>query len=188
MIVLTVFEKPGPINTDEACRIAVKRALLINAPLVASSTQGAAGVQLCEIAEELGFKSGIVIVTHSYGSMKAGENALADENRKFMLDHGVTLVTAAHALSGAERAISTKFQGVYPVEIIAHSLRMLSQGVKVVVEIGSMALDAGAIPYGSDIVCMGGSGHGLDTAVVMSPAHANRIFETNIHEILCMPY
>jgi len=185
---MRVFEQPGPVNTDEACRIAVERAKLLQAPIVASTTEGGAGARLCEIAREAGFQGDIVIVTHAYGSREPGVNALKDEHRAAMTNHGARLVTAAHALSGVERAISGKFQGAYPVEIIAHSLRMLSQGVKVVVEIGSMALDNGAVAYGADIVCMGGTGRGLDTAVVMKPSHASKIFDTNIHEILCMPY
>jgi len=185
---MKVFEKPGPANTDETCRIALERAKKVNATIVSATTEGGAGARLCEIAKEMGFSGKIVIVTHAFGSREPGKNALKDEHRKTMLDHGAQLVTAAHALSGVERGMSTKFQGLYPAEIIANSLRMLSQGIKVTVEIGCMALDAGAVDYGTEIVCAGGTGSGLDTAVVMTPSHANRIFETNIHEILCMPY
>ena len=185
---MKVFDKPGLENTDDACRIAIERAMLLKAPIVSATTEGSAGVRLCEIAKEMGFKGNVVIVTHAFGSREPGKNALKDENRKVMVDYGATLVTAAHVLSGVERGMSTKFQGTYPAEIIAHSLRMLCAGVKVVVEIGSMALDAGVIEYGKEIVCMGGTGRGLDTSVVMTPAHANRIFDTNIHEILCMPH
>ena len=185
---MKVFDKPGPSNTEEACRIAIDMAVKRGVPLVAATTEGDAGAKLCAIAKEMGFEGDVVIVTHAFGSKKPGENALKDEHRKAIADSGARIVTAAHVLSGVERAMSTRFQGVYPAEIMANTLRMLCQGIKVVVEIGSMALDAGAITYGGDIVCMGGTGKGLDTAVVMKPAHANIIFETNIHEILCMPY
>lgn len=185
---MIVFEKPGRHNTDETCRIAVERAKRMEAPIVAATTEGAAGLRLCEIAGELGFTGPIVIVTHAYGSRVPGENVLKEECRETMKAYGATLVTAAHALSGAERGISAQFKGIYPLEIMAQTLRILSQGIKVVVEIGSMALDAGAIAYGKPVVALGGTGHGLDTAVVMHPAHASKIFETNIHEILCMPY
>ena len=185
---MKVFEKPGPDNTSEACRIAIERAALLNAPIVSATTDGNAGARLCEVAKEMGFNGKIVIVTHAFGAKEPGKNTLTDENRAAILGYGAQLVTAAHALSGVERGISTKFQGVYPAEIIANSLRMICQGAKVTVEIGCMALDAGAIGYGSEVVCLGGTGHGLDTAVVMTPSHANRIFETKIHEILCMPY
>ena len=185
---MKVFSKPGPDNTDDTCRIAVERAMQQRTPIVAASTEGNAGRRLCETAKEMGFQGKIVIVTHAFGSMEPGKNALTDENRAAILGYGAQLVTAAHALSGVERGISTKFHGAYPAEIIANALRMLSQGVKVVVEIGCMALDAGALDYGTEIVCMGGTGHGLDTAVVMTPSHASRIFDTKIHEILCMPH
>lgn len=185
---MKVFEKPGKHNTDEACRIAVERALRIGAPLVAATTEGDAGLRLCEISRELGFTGPVVVVTHAYGSRVPGQNVLKEECRSAMKAYGATLVTAAHALSGAERGISSQFKGIYPVEIMAQTLRILSQGIKVVVEIGSMALDAGAVAYGVPVVALGGTGRGLDTAVVMHPAHAGRIFETNIHEILCMPY
>lgn len=185
---MKVFDKPGPHNTDETCKIAIERAAYLSAPLVAASTEGDAGARICAIAKEMGFKGDIVIVTHAYGSRKPGENALKDDNRKAITESGARLVTAAHALSGVERGMSSRFQGIYPAEIMANSLRILSQGIKVVVEIGSMALDTGAIAYGHDIVCVGGTGKGLDTAVVMRPAHANNIFESNIHEVLCLPY
>jgi len=185
---MRVFEKPGVANTDETIRIAIERAAQMKAQIVASSTHGEAGVRLCELAKEMGFAGDIIIVTHANGSKEPGVNTMAAEHRATMKDSGAHLVTAAHALSGVERALSTKFQGAYPVEIIAHSLRMLGQGMKVVVEIGCMALDAGEIDYGKEIVCLGGTGHGLDTAVVMTPSHANTLFNTKIHEILCMPH
>ena len=185
---MKVFDKPGGINTDDACRIAVERAKLLNTSIVSSTTGGDSGVRLCEIAKDMGFEGKIVIVTHAFGSKEPGKSSLKDAHREAMLGYGAQLVTAAHVLSGVERGMSSKFSGVYPAEIMANTLRMLSQGIKVTVEIGCMALDAGVIDYGADIVCMGGTGRGLDTAVVMTPSHASRIFETNVHEILCMPY
>jgi len=89
--------------------------------------------------------------------------------------------------SGAERGMSKTFGGAYPVEIIAHTLRMFGQGTKVCVEVAIMALDAGLIPYGEPIIAIGGTGQGADTAVIITPSHASGIFETKIHEIICKP-
>ncbi|NLB53246.1 MAG: hypothetical protein GX808_09995, partial [Syntrophomonadaceae bacterium] len=72
-------------------------------------------------------------------------------------------------------------------EIIAQTLRMLGQGVKVAVEIAVMSLDAGLIPYGEDIISIGGSSRGADAAIVIRPAHSNHIFDTEIREIIAMP-
>ena len=49
------------------------------------------------------------------------------ELRRYLIEKGFQVCTAAHALSGAERSLSTAFSGVYPVEIIAYTLRMLGQ-------------------------------------------------------------
>ena len=51
-----------------------------------------------------------------------------------------------------------------------------------------MALDTGLIPYGEDIIAIGGSTRGADTAVIMRPAHANNVLDTKINEIICKPY
>jgi hypothetical protein len=55
-------------------------------------------------------------------------------------------------LAGVDRAIKNKFGGIYPAELMAFTLRLFGQGAKVCVEIAGMALDAGLIPYGEDIV------------------------------------
>jgi hypothetical protein len=54
------------------------------------------------------------------------------------------------------------------------------------VEIAIMAADAGAIPI-ADIVAVGGTGSGSDTAVVIRPAHMNNFFDARIREIIVMP-
>lgn len=70
---------------------------------------------------------------------------------------------------------------------MAEALRMLSQGVKVCVEISVMALDAGLIPYGKEIVAIGGTGGGADTACIVEPDHSNNVLETDVKEVLCRP-
>ena len=64
---------------------------------------------------------------------------------------------------------------------------MFSQGVKVCVEISVMALEHGFITPDEDIVAVGGSGKGADTAMVLKPDAAANIFETKIKALLCMP-
>ncbi|MDR1570743.1 MAG: hypothetical protein LBS72_09690 [Oscillospiraceae bacterium] len=185
---MIVFEKPGVDNTRETLRIALERAKRDGLNTVSATTDGLSGAALIEAANKAAYHGRLVIVTHAYGSKQPGKNALPESMRAQWIAKGVRVVTAAHALSGVERGLSGAFHGIYPAELIANSLRMLSQGIKVVVEIGCMALDAGAIAHGKPIVCMGGTAHGLDTAVVMTAAHANNILETRVHEILCKPY
>ena len=185
---MVIFEKVSSENTTVAVKLALNRAKTIETDIVLSTTTGASAFTAAELAAETDYKGRIIAITHAWGTKNPGENNLSDENRGKLTEAGVILVTAAHTLSGVERAISGKFGGVYPVEIMAHTLRMFSQGMKVCVEIGAMALDAGAIREPRAVVTLGGSGRGLDTVCVLTPGYSAKIFETRIHEILCKPY
>jgi hypothetical protein len=107
--------------------------------------------------------------------------------RKKLNENGIKTLTTTHLLAGIDRSCRNKFGGIYPAEIAAYTLRMLGQGLKVSVEVGCMALDAGLIPHGTEIVSIGGTGHGLDTAVILLPAHSQNFFDTRIKEIICKP-
>jgi hypothetical protein len=118
---------------------------------------------------------------------KDGKNDLLPETRKELIAKGVTVVTTAHALSAAERSFSTKFGGVYPTEIMAYTLRTFGQGTKVCVECAVMALDNDAIEFTKPVVSVGGTGGGVDTAMVLTPSFSASILDTKVHEILCKP-
>ena len=75
---------------------------------------------------------------------------------------------------------------MYPVLLIADTLRLFGQGTKVAVEVSIMAADAGMLS-GSDIISIGGSGRGADAALVLKPAHQNNFFDLRIREIICKP-
>ena len=95
--------------------------------------------------------------------------------------------TATHALSGAERGIVNKYGGVTPAILMADTLKMLGQGMKVGVEISLMAMDNGAVPYGEEILAVGGCGHGADYVISLIPGHSNNLFETKVIDIICKP-
>jgi len=182
------FNSTGPENTKEAAKIAVREAKERQiSHIAAASNTGNTIFALIEEAGKQGYGGKLVCVSHAYGYKENGENELTDQTREDLEKQGVRVCTAAHVLSGAERSISRKFQGTYPVEMIAHSLRMFGQGTKVCVEISVMALDAGLVPFGKPIIALGGTGRGADTAVLITPAYASGILETRIHEILCKP-
>jgi hypothetical protein len=163
---MVIFEKAAAENTPAAIKIALDKAKELSTDIVVSTTSGASAVTVMEMAKELGFEGRVIVVTHVWGMKAPGENSLTEENREKLNNSGAVLVTAGHALSGVERSLSGKFGGVHPVEIMAHTLRMLCAGVKVCVEIGTMALDAGAIKEPRPVVALGGTGCGLDTACV----------------------
>lgn len=176
------WKSSGPHHTQSTVDLALAKADShgITDIVVASCSGQTAGLLAGKAAN-------VVCVTHVQGFEDPGQNEMSDEVRARLIREGVKLLTTTHVLSGAERGISRKFGGAYPVEIMAHTLRMFGQGVKVCVEIAVMAVDAGLIPHGKDIVAVAGSGQGADTAVIIRPAHASNIFDTQIREIICKP-
>ncbi len=184
---MIAFAKPGAIHTDETLEIAISAAKQRGLELVIATSQGRTALCALEKAKEMGFSGPIVAVTLAYGYKNPGENRISEETFQTLRNAGVRVVTAAHALSGAERGISSTFGGVYPVEIIAAALRMLGQGVKVSVETSLMALDAGAISYGKPVVCVAGTGGGADTCCIVTPSYTATLLKTKINEILCKP-
>jgi hypothetical protein len=182
------FDTAGPGNTGETIRIALEAARERNIlAVVFASNSGNTAEKFADEAAKTGYTGNLVCVTHTFGFRENGTNEMSAETRRRLEGRGIRVYTASHVLSGVERAMSRAFQGLYPVEIIAHSLRMFGQGVKVCVEISVMALDGGMLPHGKPLIAAGGTGTGLDTALILIPAHASGIFGTKIHEILCKP-
>jgi len=184
---MLLFEKAGIENTQKALEIALSAAKERGLDLVLATTGGGTVPAALELAEKLGYTGKIVVVTHCFGSREKGKNILDPAKMQEFRQKGVTVVTAAHALSGAERGLSRKFSGVYPVEIVANTLRMFGQGTKVCVEIAMMALDAGTIEYGKPVIAVGGSGRGADTVCRLTPEYTSDLMGTRIHEFLCKP-
>jgi hypothetical protein len=177
------FDKPGKNNTDQTLKLAVDRGkeLGLNEVVVASTT-GATGYKALEIFE--GFQ--VTIVTYHCGFKKPFQSVMPLEVRKDLETKGAYVVSASHALSGVERSIAKKNSGIYPVLLIADTLRLFGQGTKVAVEISIMAADAGALT-GNDIIAVGGSGGGADAALILKPAHQSNLFDMRIREVICKP-
>jgi hypothetical protein len=69
---------------------------------------------------------------------------------------------------------------------MADTLKIFGQGAKVAVEVSIMAADAGALS-GRDVIAIGGSSKGADTALVIKPAHQSSFFDLRVREIVCKP-
>jgi hypothetical protein len=153
--------------------------------IVVATSTGETGVRFLDAlaAQDVA----LVCVTHHAGFREGDALDLLPEYETALRAAGIPILVATHALSGVARSISSQFGGTTPVELIAHTLRLFGQGMKVCVEIAVMAADAGLIPTDRDVICVGGAGRGADTAVVLRPAHMNRFFELRIREILCKP-
>lgn len=180
------WEKPGKDNTENTLQVAVKKASEKKiSSIVVASNEGDTMFKLLE--QDQVKKLNLVMVTHRVGFKKPGFDELTPEVRNQLEDAGVKIYTGTHLLAGVARSLRFEYGGIYPPEIMANTLRMFGQGVKVCLEIAIMSLDAGLIPYNEEIIAIGGTGRGADTAVVIQPAHSNNVFKTRVKEIICRP-
>lgn len=182
------LEGPGGKNTDAVLDAVAARLERrdIEHVVVASDT-GKTGQKAIARFRDLGVE--IVVVTEHCGFDKEGECAMSKETEQAILKAGGKVVCATHALSGVERSITRKIGGASRVESIAEAIRALfGQGMKVAVEIAVMAADNGAIPCGEvEVVSIGGTSWGADTACVVRPAHSNGFFNFRVREIIAIP-
>lgn len=178
-----VFEESGKVNTEQTLKLAYARGVELGLnELVLASTNGDTAYKALEIFK--GFK--IVSVTYHCGFKEPFKSVMAPEVRKDLEQKKIQVISATHALSGVERAIAKKYSGSYPVLLIADTMRLFGQGTKVAVEISIMAADAGALS-GKDVIAIGGTGRGSDTALVIKPANQSDFFDLRIREVICKP-
>jgi hypothetical protein len=185
------FEKPGPHNTLRTLEITARRADELNInTIVVSSASGTTGVEALPYFKK-GKRTGnrnLVIVTHSTGFLKPDFQQLLPESRKKIELEGAKILTCQHAMGGVGRAVRKKLETYQVEEIMAHTLRVFGEGTKVAVEIALMAADAGLISTLEPCLSLGGTSQGVDTAVLMRPAHAQNFFDLRILEILAKPH
>ena len=179
------FEKPGSENTEEVLRITKQRAeeLGIKTILVAS-TRGDTAIRATEVFN----KSRVIVVSHSTGIREPNTQEFTEESRKIVESKGGTILTTTHALGGLSRAMRKKYNMFVLGEVIADTLRVFGQGMKVVCEIAMMAADSGLVRTDEDIIVIAGSSRGADTAVVLKPVNTHDFFDLKIKEILCKPH
>jgi hypothetical protein len=100
---------------------------------------------------------------------------------------GVKVLTAAHAFGGVGRGIRRKLETYQTDEIMAYTLRIFGQGVKVALEIVLMACDRGWVRTDEDVLSIGGTGRGADTALVVRPANSQNCLDAVVREIVAKP-
>jgi hypothetical protein len=193
--IIRYFKNPGPQNTEETIMAVSKRAKELNIKhIVVATKRGETALRVGEFLKDWGLH--IVAITHQFGYLKPGEWLIDDEIHGKLQELGIKVCTGTMPLSmpgrlyRPDRKRGSKYpiyDTVFPFDIIADTLRMFSQGMKVCVEIVVMAADMGLIPIEEEVISIGGARSGADTAVVIKPAHIHEIYNLRILEIITKP-
>lgn len=184
---IVYFESAGERNTDATIAAARARVeeLGLRHVVVASTT----GVTALKAARAFAGRGVSVVCVGEHCGFWGGDSQKFDPKIRAELESmGVPVLICTHALSGVERSIANKFGGTSRVEVVSNTLRLFgSDGLKVAVEVSVMAADAGLVPTDAEILAIGGTHHGCDTAVVLKSAHMNSFFDLEIREIVAVP-
>ncbi len=193
---IAYFSEPGRQNTEDTFLIAKDRALELGIKtIVVASITGETGVKAVEAFD--GFK--VIVVSHNTGYAEPNVQQMKSENIEKIKEKGAVILTTTSAFGGLSRAMrqaSLMPPGADYVigDIVANSIRIFGQGVKVACEVASMAADGGLVRTDEEIISIAGtnlglkeSARGADTALVLQPANVHLFFQTRVKEILCKP-
>jgi len=166
------FDEPGSKNTESVIKAVSEKIdeTGIKSVILASTT----GKTAIQFAKTLGGKANLVAVSWK---------TIAPENIKELRDQGVTLCA---------------FENYLPLhevgkELVRNTFYAFGQGMKVCAEVVLIAVDKGLTPPGEDVIAVGGTGGGSDTAAIirttstadmLGPDMRKRL---EIREIFAMP-
>jgi uncharacterized protein len=195
---MRVFDRPGPINTDEVIDIVEKASSLSDCIVVASVT----GDSALKLAGRIRNKN-IICVTCPQGmnwevdGMNKGPFAevpelalirdrwisqgikkvpmnIPDENRVLLEKMKVGIIRGTIPLFGPSLSLRLHLNEISSLDIIAKTLELVSTGTLVCMECVMMAVDSGLVPENEKVLALAGTERGLDTVwLVRSCSSAN---------------
>jgi uncharacterized protein len=179
------FKEAGPHNTDAVLDIAFKEALAREIKhVVVATTSGETGVRAAKRFS--GGPAKVIAVSHNTGFKGEGAWEVDPEKAEEIRQLGGRIYTGTMVLRGIGTAVRQRGGNYSEEQLIADTLRILGQGIKVCVEIIAMACDAGLIPF-ADTIAVAGTGRGADTCCLIRANSSNRFFDIKIREILAKP-
>ncbi|MBI4331605.1 MAG: hypothetical protein HY673_10025 [Chloroflexi bacterium] len=188
-ITTVYFEKPGRVNTDRVLHIARKRAeeLGIKTVVVGSST-GRTAARAVDILRGIRVVAVSLSTGFTHGAPRPNVQRFTEANRALVEGKGGAVLTTTHAFAGVSRSIRNKYKTYTHIDIIANTLKIFGSGMKVACEITLMAADSGLVrTCDEDIIAIGGTAGGADTAIVLQPVISQDFFDLKVKEILCKP-
>lgn len=161
------FVKPGSQNTEYVIEAVVERLKEIRVEkIVVASTSGETAVKLCRA---LNSKAKVIAI--SYEKMK-GENI--EELRKY----GAEIIEDTYITFDKK---------------VRDTLYTLGQGFKVAVEVALISVDKGLAKEGEEVIAIGGTDKGADTAIVVKAASSEGMIGSDprkrleVREIIALP-
>lgn len=98
------------------------------------------------------------------------------------------LLHGNHKLKGLEQSSSDRFSTHFPVEIFAHTAKMMTLPLQKCLAISVYVLEKKMINYGETVLATAGEESGLNTVALIRPAYYRNLIDSKIVEIICKTY
>ncbi len=181
-----LFEHGGPANTAATLQAARERALELGIrQVVLASSHGGTARRAHELLSPHGIR--ICAVSLAHGFAERGW-CMSPEERSDLERLGIHVITGIQALGdGVSSAFTERYGGRTTEETVRDVLYRFSQGMKVAVEGVLMAADTGWLAMDEEVIALGGTSSGADTAIVCLPAYPRTFLSLEIREVLAKP-
>ena len=189
------FNVCGQVNTEKTLELAIKRARELGmSKLIVASETGVSALKAIEMLRDS--QISVIVVTSAAGTRIEktiiGDLKIGIPDRKIwdlLEKNGAKIVRATDPLYNIGAALEHNRVPTLAT-LIRLSLRTISSGTAVCVTAALMATDNGLLRDGEDVVAVGGSWLGLDTALVVQATNSVNLLKRGslqIKEIVCKP-
>ena len=187
------FAEPGEGDTDLVVEAVARRVEVgdVSIVLVASNS----GRTAVEFGRVLKGKAKVFCVTEAPSRREWGHPwpTLEDGYRRELEELGVEIVEEAPFVFHNAVLDESKWDVLPPEELVRETLYAFGQGLKVAVEVVLMAVASGRIEPYQDVIGVGGTSKGADTAIVVRATYPTTMFAKDsakrleVREIIAMP-
>ena len=189
------FGQPGIDNTGKVVEVVAQRLTEgdISTAVVASTT----GYTTLAFAEALRERPDVTLIHVGHGARVREWGAeyptITSDAKRELAERGVIVADQVSYVFHNSVLESSRWNAPSPEEIVRETLCAFGQGLKVAVEVALMAVACGFLEPFQDVIGVGGTDHGADTAIVVRATYPNRVLSKEadkclrIREILCMP-
>lgn len=187
------FTNPGEENTDlvvEAVTKYVKKSNLRD--VVVASTSGATALKFAKALKD---QTRIICVSESPFRREWGNEypCMNPKIKEELESLGVIVLEKIPYVLHGFLYETSKYNFPVPETVFKETLYAFGQGMKVAVEVVLSAVDCGVLEPFKDVIGVGGSGIGADTAIVLRSTYPGTVFSKEkekrleIREIIAMP-
>jgi hypothetical protein len=187
------FRFRGEVNTQRVLELARDRALELGiGTMVVASETGRSALKAVRALEGKNIR--LVVVTHPPATTGGPKGKIPiglsrpeyREVKEYLERKGAEIVQGTRPFGGIGRALG--WEAAVPATFVDKALELFGAGTKIALEAALMATDAGAVAAGDEVVALGGTYKGLDTALVVKTAYSYNFFmDFQVLEIIAKP-